>query len=304
MIISLTAAVIIFLFYRINTMEERFFSAPLKVKSPPDMAIANPYPSSVRITLRGEADSIFHILDEDIEVLADFDRYETEGEYRVPLRVVRKGTALNIEPLEIKVEPPDIMFTLELKMEKSVDVAPVIKGIPAHGYELVQYSITPRMVEIAGPRSLVQRINGLMSEEIDLSGRTEDFSERVRIGLDSSFVHLTGATEVRFRGIIREAEIIKTFEPIALISIDLSPSLKLSATLPSGSIKLQGGQNAIEQLTLDQLRVVVDCGNITLPGEYILNPEPDTPLGYVVLKYLPRQLSLTFVQAPGEGSGE
>ncbi len=299
-IISLAAAVILFMFYRINAMEERFFSVPVLVNLPPGLAVANPYPRSVKITLRGDADDIFPIPEEDIEVAADFGRYSSEGKYRVPLRIVRKGSALNIEPLVVKAEPSSISIILEHKLEKSLEVVPVIKGTPAHGYEMVQYTLTPRVVEISGPKSQVQKIDSLITEEINLTGRTEDFFDRVRIKLENPLIQFPGGASVVIRGIIREAEIIKTFEPIDIISIDLSPYLQLSEPLPEGSIKIQGTQNAIESLTPDQLRLVVDCIDITQPGDYTLYPEADIPLGYVILKYEPRELILTFLPSARE----
>ena len=58
-VICLTAAVILFLFHRVNTMTERFFSVPLEVSTPPGLAIASAYPKTVRITLRGSEDAIY-----------------------------------------------------------------------------------------------------------------------------------------------------------------------------------------------------------------------------------------------------
>ncbi len=301
-IISLTAAVVLSMFYRINSMEERFFSVPLSLEPPQGLALADPYPKSVRITLRGDADSIFSVLEEDIEVFADFGKFKSEGKYRISLHVDRKGSALNIEPLEIRVEPAEIKVTLEQKLEKSLEIVPSIKGNPAHGYELVQYSVTPNMVEIAGPRSKVQRINSLTVEDIDLTGRTEDFLVTVRIIQDNSLIQFPKGAAVEFRGVIRAAEIIKTFEPIDIISLDLSPKLRLADPLPEGSIKLQGSQVSVESMDPGQLRLVLDCSAITDPGEYLLNPVPDIPAGYVVLKYEPQELLLIFLETTGDRS--
>ena len=86
-IISLTAAVVLSMFYRINSMEERFFSVPLSLEPPQGLALADPYPKSVRITLRGDADSIFSVLEEDIEVFADFGNL-IRGEIVEQIRII------------------------------------------------------------------------------------------------------------------------------------------------------------------------------------------------------------------------
>ena len=294
-IISLAAATLLFLFYRVNTMDERFFSVPLQVDPPAGLAISKPYPKSARVTLRGKEEAIFSVIEDDVEVYADFGRFQTEGQFRIPVRVVRSGSSLNIEPLDIRVEPAEISVTLEQRIEKTVALKPVIRGSPPAGYDLVQYTIVPDSVQISGPRTLVNSVETIPLEEIDLDGRTEDFTEQVKILEENPLVDYSRERTVVFRGIVREAVIIKTFEDVDIISIDLSPDLKLAEPLPKGSIRIQGNQRSIEALPLEQLRLVIDCGDIEKPGPETLYPQPDIPPEFVVLKFEPQELDLTFI---------
>jgi YbbR domain-containing protein len=299
-IISLAAATLLFLFYRVNTMEERFFSVPLRVDPPAGLAISKPYPKSARVTLRGKQDAIFSVLEGDIEVYADFGRFHTEGQFRIPVRVARHGTSLNVEPLDVRVEPAEISITLEQKIEKTVSLEPVIRGSPPAGYDLVQYTIVPDSVQISGPRSIVGSLDTIHLQEIDLDGRTEDFTEHVGLVEENALIEYPRERTVVFRGIVREAVIIKTFENIDIISIDLSPDLRLAEPLPNGSIRIQGNQRAIEALPLEMLRLVVDCSEIEKPGPETLHPQPDVPPEFVVLKFEPRELYVTFVLSEPE----
>jgi hypothetical protein len=294
-IISLAAAALLFLFYRVNTMDERFFSVPLEVDPPAGLAISKPYPKSARVTLRGKEEAIFSVIEEDVEVYADFGRFQSEGQYRIPVRVVRRGSSLNIEPLDIRVEPAEISVTLEQRIEKTVSLEPVIRGSPPAGYDLVQYTIVPDSVQISGPRSLVNAVQTVRLEEVDLEGRTEDFTEQVTIVEENPLIDYSRQRTVVFRGILREAVIIKTFENVDIISIDLSPDLKLAEPLPKGSIRIQGNQRAIESLPPEQLRLVIDCGEIEKPGPVTVYPIPDIPPEFVVLKFEPQELDLTFI---------
>ena len=294
-IISLAAAALLFLFYRVNTMDERFFSVPLEVAPPAGLAISKPYPKSARVTLRGKEEAIFSVIEDDVEVYADFGRFQSEGQFRIPVRVVRRGSSLNIEPLDIRVEPAEISVTLEQRIEKTVALKPVITGSPPAGYDLVQYTIVPDSVQISGPRSLVNSIEEIRLQEIDLEGRTEDFTEQVMIVEENPLIDYSRERAIVFRGILREAVIIKTFENVDIISIDLSPDLRLAEPLPKGSIRIQGNQRAIEALPPEQLRLVIDCGEIEKPGPEILFPQPDIPPEFVVLKFEPQELDLTFI---------
>jgi len=294
-IISLAAAALLFLFYRVNTMDERFFSVPLQVDPPPGLAISKPYAKSARVTLRGKEEAIFSVIEEDVEVSADFGRFDSEGQFRVPVRVTRRGSSLNIEPLDIRVEPAEIVITLEQRIEKTVALKPVIRGTPPTGYDLVQYTITPEGVQISGPRSIVNATETILLEEIDLEGRTEDFTEQLMIVEENALVDYPRERPVVFRGIVREAVIIKTFEDVDIISIDLSPDLRLAEPLPKGSIRIQGNQRSIESLLPQLLRLVIDCGEIEKPGPDTLYPQPDIPPEFVVLKFEPQELDVTII---------
>jgi hypothetical protein len=300
-ILSLAAAVLLFLFYRINTMEERFFTVPLKVDPPAGLAVARPYPRSVKVTLRGREDSIYSLLEDDVEAYADFGGTGGgEGQFRVPVRVARKGGTANAEPLEIRVEPNEVSLTLEAELKRTVDVEPRFAGAPALGFELIQYTLTPGRVEISGARSVVSPVSTVQSDTIDLAGRTGDFSVEVGILHDNPLIHYPRDAVFVFRGIIREAVIIKSFDDVDIISLDLPPTLRLASLLPKGSIRLQGTQLAIESLAPDQLRLDVDCSRIPGPGTYTLPTSPDIPPDFVVLKYEPRELTLSFIPNPAE----
>ena len=58
---------------------------------------------------------------------------------------------------------------------------------------------------------------------------------------------------------------------------------------------MQGTQRAIEALLPGQLRLVIDCGDIEKPGPQTLYPQPDIPPMFMVLKFEPQELDLTFV---------
>ncbi|MFO7848342.1 MAG: CdaR family protein, partial [Spirochaetia bacterium] len=142
-ILSVTAAILIFLFYRMAMMEERFFSIPLDVQINEQFMPADDYPRTVRITIRGRSEEINLILEENLEAFVDFTDYEEEGQYTEPIRVRKEGTINQLDPLEIHVEPRTLTLNLEKKLSKSVKVEPSIEGYPAKGYELAQYFLTP-----------------------------------------------------------------------------------------------------------------------------------------------------------------
>ncbi len=296
-ILSLVAAIVIFLFYRMSTLDERFFSAPVKVLLPQGYAIAEDYQKSVKITIRGEENKIYPILESDIQPYVDLREHRSEGVFKVPVKIKKTGTALDVESMEVRVDPPELKFVLARIVDKSVKVQPVIRGNVAHGYEMAQYTITPESVVITGPRNHVEKITEVNTSVIDITGKKSDFNTTVRVMVSDPFVHVRGSSVVNFFAVISEAVILKNFKNLDIISVDLSSSLRLASSLPKGEIKIQGSQLLIENLTPDDLRLVVDCSGIEQPGKFLLPVKPETPDNVIVLDYEPKEVILYFISS-------
>jgi YbbR domain-containing protein len=201
-VLSLAAALIISVFYRMNNLETRFFTAPLRIESSETLVPAVVFASAVRVSLRGEADGIQPILEEDIEAYIDLGRYTNEGSYRVPVQIRKKGSALGVEPLEISVLPVEIPLLLEQKVTRNVDVFPVLQGTVAEGYELTYQALIPGSVVAEGPRSVLDSHIEFNTEIINLDRRYDDFSIMVNIITDNPLISIHGNRMLEFRGSI------------------------------------------------------------------------------------------------------
>ncbi len=298
-VICVTAAVILLLFHRVTTLTERFFSVPLQVTTPSGLAVASAYPRTVRITLRGAEESIYPVLEEDVEAAVNLDNHQSPGVYRSEVKVSRKGTALGIEPLEIRVDPSEITFSLEPLTEKRVNVLPDLRGSPAYGYELVQTTVTPQSVVIRGARSRVQGVAALPTEEIDLTGRTGSFASRVKLLLPNTLVRVAGDATVDFRATIQEATVTRDFTEVGLVPVDLSTHLAVRGQLPSGTVQVTGTQLLVDGVRPEQVQLLLDCSTVKRAGQYVLHPRPQTVTGVTVLGWTPREVTVDFV-----GSGQ
>jgi hypothetical protein len=302
-ILSLAAAIVLFLFYRIGTLEERFFSVPIKVITNEQYIPAENYPRKVRITLRGAEEDIFLIMEEGIEVNLDLSEFDNEGEYRVAIEVEKKGAAMQVDPLEIQVEPMQVNITLERKISKSLEVFPDLEGFPEQGYELTQYFLNPTYVTVEGPKSHVSELKAIQTEEIDLTGKKENFTVRVGLEYEDELLNFPGGEYVEFHGVIQEKIIVKSFENVDIIALDLEPEYILADVMPSGIIKVQGTQLLLEKIRTEQIRLTVDCSDIITPGTYNLQVRPDVPLGLVVLSFEPQEVQIQVQEEEEEGEG-
>lgn len=291
-ILSITAAVLLFLFNQMATLEERFLSVPLEIRTSEQYIPAENYPRTVRVTMRGQSEDINLVLEDDVKVYADFTEYGQEGRYTVPIRVVKEGRLAHIDPLELHVEPRKISLKIEKKLSKSVDVKPRLVGYPAKGYELTQYFLTPSSVEIEGVESTVEDLESIETEPIDLSGRTEDFTVRLRLKKQDQFTAFPGGDTVEFFGIVQEKTILKTVEDIDLIALDLASDLAVSGVPEDAWMTIQGSQLQLEQVNNEDFMLTFDCSDIEEPGMYTLSVTPDVPRGVLVMKYSPTSVEI------------
>jgi YbbR domain-containing protein len=216
-VISLIAAIIITVFYRLSTLETRSFSSPLKVEANSLFIPSISFTDTIRVSLHGEADSIHSIPEKDIEAYIDLNKYTNEGTYRIPVQIRKTGSALEIRPLEINVIPAEVSVTLEQKIVRNIPVYPVFRGTIAHGYELTSQSIIPDIVTAEGPRSILENQYDFLTEEIDLEGRYGNFSILIKIINENPLVVIHGNKMIEYRGTIRRIarEILQNPEPEA-----------------------------------------------------------------------------------------
>ncbi len=291
-IVSLAAALLLFGFYRISSLEERFFTVPLNININERLIATGEYPKTVRVTVRGRADDILLILDDDLSASVDFSPFRKEGTYTQPVKVSRKGAALNITPIEIRVEPLEITLSLEKKMIKSLTVKPSITGFPEKGYVLSQYFVTPTAVEVEGAESVVTSIDYVQTADIDVSSRKSSFTSRIRLRKPASNVIFPGGNVVEFTATITEAYLVRTLTGLDLIAFDLDSSLELEGISTDNSMQIRGKQLELETYTPDDFRFTVDCSAIRKPGIYKLAVTPDVPAHVLVLDYSPKTIEV------------
>ena len=186
-----------------------------------------------------------------------------------------------------------IVINLEEKALKSVEVLANTSGFVPGGYELERTILTPSSVEIEGPRSRVEEVEHVRTEDVDLANRREDFTERIRLVSPDPLVRFRGGNIVEVRGIVSEAVILQTFDPVDLVVSNLDPRFSLEEELPTGLIRVQARQVDIEALGPGDLQLAIDATPVTESGTIRLPVRPVVPPGFVVLRYDPTSVQLT-----------
>jgi len=270
-VLALGLAIILFVFHRMTTLENRFFSVPLTVERKASLMPSSSYPRMIRVGLRGEANSIYPILEDDIEVYVDVEKFDTPGVYTVPVQWRKKGTALGVEPLQITVDPMEITLSLDNKISKVVPLTASLQGQVETGYTMTSYSLNPAQVVIDGPAELLWSVSEVFTEAVDLDGRRSDFTTTVNILNRDPLMVIRGNGTTEFHGIISQIIAVRNIAAIPITVTGLMDGLAGELETKAGSIHLEGEtQNVLDKFDPPPDFLKVDCSGINKPGTYVL----------------------------------
>ncbi|MDR0377864.1 MAG: hypothetical protein LBH70_08735 [Spirochaetaceae bacterium] len=283
-VLSAALAVILFVFHRTSLLENRFFSAPLRIETNGNLVPASSYPRMVRVTMRGEANSLYPILEDDIDVYLDLSKYTAEGTYRAPVQIRREGTALGVDPLEINVDPSEVSIELDQKISKYVPLTPSFQGELAGGYELASYTLTPTQVVVDGPLRLMSGLSELFTDFIELGGRSDDFTTSVHIMNRDPLLVIRGDGITEFRGLVRRYIMIRSFEGLPIRIRGLNEEFEGTAAVETGNIRIEGPQIELESYEPERNILYLDCSRITESGVYTLPVQADIPQSFTLIR--------------------
>jgi hypothetical protein len=301
-VLSVVAAIILFVFHRLDNVQERFFSVPLLLEISNNLVPSSSYPRNIRVTLKGDANSIYPVVEDDIEVYLDLTGHKEPGSFMTPVQIRKKGTAIEVENLEIIVEPMEVAIDLDTKLSKYVPVAPNLEGSPERGYELVSYTLEPNQMVIDGPLNLISGVAELNTDSINLESRNEDFTVHLKVMNPNPLLVIRGDGMTEFRGFIRESIMIRSFDDIPISVTGLSGDLVMPET-GFGSLRLEGTQRLIEVFEPPENLLFVDASAITGPGIYVLPVKASVPEAFTLSRQEPLEITLEIVEAE-EQAGE
>ena len=271
-VLSLALAIILFIFQRMITLETRFFSVPLVIENLNSMVPSSSYPRMIRVNLRGESNSIYSFLDDDVEVYVDMERVNVPGTYVVPVQWRRKGTAQITQPMQISVDPLEITLSLDYRISKLVPVVASFSGQVETGYNMTSYTLNPTQIVIDGPAELMNGVSEVFTDQIDLSGRISDFSITAAILQRDPLIVIRGNGVTEFRGTITQVIPVRNIQNVPIVITGLREDLTGVLDIRSASIRLEGSsRNTVEAFVPPWDFLSVDCSEIEEPGIYTLS---------------------------------
>lgn len=265
--ICLGAAVILYLFVHITRIEKRTFSVPLVPIGDGRLTQASGIPRNVTVTVRAEAENILNITGSDITANLDFSYYSKEGAYEIPVTLSLSPEVLLTDPVELTVFPETYSVVLEEKIRRSVPVSVPTSGNPLHGYELKEVRLYPDEAVISGPRSMVESVGQLSTDEIILTERKDDFKESKGFVNTNKYIEVVSPSEVSVSVSFQTSLVSKTFSNCHVFLAHLPSNLEVE-NAPEISFTVSGAELILEKFYPSEYTVQADCSHISLPGDY------------------------------------
>lgn len=168
----------------------------------------------------------------------------------------------------VSINPPSIYLEFDERDEKSLPVTVDIHGTPVRGFKLGSLVSKPTEVRVSGARRIVAGMQAVMTEKIDLTGRTQNFKGNVK--LVANDVEIIGSPEVDVSvQIIAELEarqleaqkvVIRTAETLS------AQKARFRVEPASVVVTMYGAVHALEAIAADKVEVYVEISSRDLVG--------------------------------------
>jgi len=291
--IKLTSVFLAFLLWlavRGEPPAERVITVPLEIIIPADMQITGERPGTVEVTLRGSANSMwfgqpFPSCRVD---LGD----ATEGEHEIPLTPadVRVPRAAGIEVLSVR--PARLSLTLEKTISRVLPIR-VVRGDPPLDLEVYGVKIDPPRVTITGPRSRVEKIREVPTENIPLSGQRESIRTYARLDIPDATVHASPAGPVQVSIQLGVRRQLQTVRRVPVVPDDPSVTVVPSRI----SVRVLAPVSLEEKLTAADFSATVSTASLG-PAQKSMRVKPEvkhqgtTIPGLAIMEITPPEVTI------------
>ena len=178
-ITAILLSILLWLFASSRGLSEIALDVPLEFKDiPPGLELMNHSIKVVGVNIKGQERIIRTIRSSDIRAFVDLSKAKKgESIYSINKNNIKLPpgvTATNITPSYVKV-------SIEESVTKTVEVRPIIVGIPGSGFYIKLISVFPERVIIDGARSRVNVVDTIKTEPLDITGIRETVSRDLEL---------------------------------------------------------------------------------------------------------------------------
>jgi YbbR domain-containing protein len=194
-LVSLALATLLWMVVAREEPVERGLRIPLELQQfPSGLELKGEAPSLVDVRVRGASDALSRMGSGDIVAMLDL-HAATPGQRLFQLTPEQVRVPFGVQVLQ--VAPATIVLAFEKSATRQVPVMPAVEGTPAAGFVIATTISDPKMVEVTGPESAIDRVAAAVTEPVSVAGARETVSEMVTVGFLDPALRVKGPAVVR-----------------------------------------------------------------------------------------------------------
>ncbi|MFC1498263.1 YbbR-like domain-containing protein [Verrucomicrobiota bacterium] len=282
-----------------TTSNEIKLEVPLEVKLEKKIAIHSQDPKTVRVTFRGSEYDLQRLDLKQVKAVVKSSANNPDGSEKITI------TPRNIEGApgitKKKIRPETVTLTFDREVAKNFDVSePRIINTPLIGKAKVN-SYEPHFVLIHGSkRRLYDENKPVTTEPVDVDGRVESFTKRVRVlPPTDTGVSRIEPPEITVHVNIATESVSRDLTNVLVQTVMKSGTAPDIALLNPETVKvtLQGRPEVLDGIKENAILIFVDCSEINEPGSYDLPVQVHLPSGTDVNSLVePKSINVIFKQ--------
>jgi YbbR domain-containing protein len=187
-----------------ETSSELGIEVPLEYRNvPANLEITGDAANAVEVRLRGPANLVKDITPKQVSTTVDLANM-TPGERNIMLTAQNVQAPFGTEV--IRINPSQVLISLEASISKTVSVVPTTQGDPAEGFQLGRILVSPGRVRLQGPESRLRTIQSVSTVPIRIEGKRAALQQSVGLDLPDPQVRVQGQSKVDVRVDIHKAD--------------------------------------------------------------------------------------------------
>ncbi|MEW6129274.1 MAG: CdaR family protein [Acidobacteriota bacterium] len=222
----------------------------------PELALTKYETLSAKVYLRGPKDVVDSLRSTELAVVADLQNVEP-GVRVIPLKIDTDRLPPSIDTQTIDISPHSVRVTLERLVEANLPVEPRFEGEVAAGYEIYNWTISPHTIKVSAAASHIKDITSVLTETINIAGKTAPFSDFVAIDTGSQFVNtIEDSPKVMLTVNIGEVRKERVLEKIPVNLINAPANTQYTPKFVR--LIISGTKQAVDDLKPEELEIIVD----------------------------------------------
>jgi hypothetical protein len=274
---------------------EHGHSFSLEILNVPErLILAEELPDQIDVKFRGKGKELLKLLlaeKKSVNIDAqEFERGETDysiepGEVPIP-----EGLDLRVTGI---LPSENLKVWLDYSMEKELKVLPVIRIVPAEGFDKVgELHYNPQEITISGPRMWVRDLKEIGTQEMTIEDADKPISDQVDLALPEGYNLLLSSPRVNFsQNVERIVDRRISGLPVELTNV---PRRREVAIEPDSiDVIISGTQSLLEEIGAEQLKVTLDCAKAKKDETVKLPVEVKLPAKVGLSQVLPDSIETT-----------